>query len=223
MAGPVVTASDPTADCGRFRELAPEIALGLVAGHERAEAVAHLQDCPACRQHTARLGVVHDRLRALIPAAEPPVGFEQRVLDRLGITRRPQRQPRMSRWISVAAAAVVVVAAFAGGWATGTASRLAAQAPAVASPLVAGTRHVGDVVVSRDRPDFLSVYLDVAHPGRLKCELLRTDGSVAATETYESAGGTGWWGIDRPPGDVTRIRVSDEGGTVVAVGGLPRP
>ncbi len=220
-----MTTSDPTANCGRFRELAPEIALGLVAGHERAEALAHLQSCPTCRQHTTELGVVHDRLRALIPPAEPPLGFEQRVLDRLGVTRSPLRPPRRSRWISGAAAAAVVAAAFAGGWATGTANRPStpALAPAVASPLVAGTRHVGDVVVSLNRPDFLSVYLDVARPGRLKCELLRTDGSVAATETYEAAGGTGWWGIDRPSGDVAAIRVSDAGGDVVAFGGLPRP
>ena len=65
-----MTTSDP-AGCGRFRELAPEIALGLVAGHERAAALAHLQDCADCRHHTARLGAVHDRLRALIPPAEP--------------------------------------------------------------------------------------------------------------------------------------------------------
>jgi len=65
-----------SAECDRFRELAPEIALGLVAGHERAAALAHLQDCPACGQHTATLGTVHDRLRALIPplpaSAGPP-------------------------------------------------------------------------------------------------------------------------------------------------------
>jgi hypothetical protein len=148
------------------------------------------------------------------------LGFEQRVLDRLGVV--PQRRPvRSARWVRAAAAAAVVAAAFAGGWATGTAGR--PSTPALASPLVAGTRHVGDVVVSMDRPNFLSVYLDVPSPGRLKCELLRTDGSVAVTETYEAEGGTDWWGINRPAGDVSTIRVSDAGGEVVAVGGLPRP
>jgi hypothetical protein len=220
-----MTSSKPTMGCGRFRELAPETALGLVAGHERAEALAHLQSCAVCRRHTAELGLVHDQLRALIPPAEPPVGFEQRVLDRLGVSPQRPRPVRTSRWVRVAAAAAVVAGAFAGGWATGTANRPSTPmlAPAVASPLVAGTRHVGDVVVSFARPNFLSVYLDVARPGPLKCELLRTDGSVAATETYASAGGTGWWGIDRPSGDVATIRVSDAGGAVVAVGGLPRP
>jgi len=216
-----VTSSDLGADCARFRELAPEIALGLVAGHERAEALAHLQRCPACRQHTTELGAVHDRLRALIPAAEPPVGFEQRVLERLGGTRPPRRPAWIARGVRLAVAATVVAAAFVGGWVAGSANR--PPTPAVASPLVAGARHVGDIVVSRDRPDFLSVYLDVTRPGKLTCELLRTDGSVAATETYEAEGGTGWWGVDRPTGDVTTLRVSDADGAVVATGGLPRP
>jgi hypothetical protein len=211
-----MTASDSAA-CDRFRELAPEIALGLLTGHERAAALAHLQDCPACSQHTAALGAVHDRLRALIPPAEPPVGFEQRVLDRIGVTR--PRPVGTSRWVRAAAAAAVVLAAFGGGWVAGSASRPAA----VASPLVDGARHVGDIIVSRERPNFLSVYLDVARPGRLTCELLRTDGSVAATETYDATVGTGWWGISRPAGDVSTIRVSDAGGAVVATGGLPRP
>jgi hypothetical protein len=127
----------------------------------------------------------------------------------------------MARGARLMAAAAVVTAAFAGGWVAGNANR--PSPPAVASPLVAGARHVGDIVVSRDRPDFLSVYLDVGRPGRLTCELLRTDGSVAATETYEAEGGTGWWGVDRPNGDVTTIRVSDDEGAVVATGGLPRP
>jgi hypothetical protein len=208
-------------DCGPFRDLAPELALGLVAGHERAEALAHLRRCPACRRLTAELGLVHEQLRTLIPPAEPPVGFEQRVLDRVGVPLRRQLPARSPRLIRLAAAAALVGAAFVGGWATGTASR--PSAPALASPLVAGTHHVGDVVVSLDRPDFLSVYLDVEHPGRLKCELLRTDGSVAATESYDAEGGTDWWGISRPTEDVSTIRVSDAAGAVVAVGGLPRP
>ena len=211
-----MTASD-SAGCERFRELAPEIALGLVAGHERAAALAHLQNCPACSRHVATLGAVHDRLRGLIPPAEPPVGFEQRVLDRLGVSRR--RPVATARWLRAAAAAAVVLAAFGGGWAAGSAGR----PPAVASPLVDGAQHVGDIIVSRERPNFLSVYLDVARPGRLTCELLRTDGSVAATETYDATGGTGWWGISRPAGDVATIRVSDAGGALVATGGLPRP
>ena len=220
-----MTSSNSNVDCGRFRDLAPELALGLVAGHERAETLAHLQGCPACRHHMADLGLVHDQLRALVPAAEPPVGFEQRVLDRLGVPPRQSRPARTARWVRAAAAAAVVMVAFGGGWAAGTVNRPSAPAlaPALASPLVAGTRHVGDVVVSFDRPNFLSVYLDVDRPGRLKCELLRTDGSVAATEMYQAAGGTGWWGIDRPSGDVASIRVSDAGGDVVAAGGLPRP
>ena len=217
--GPVMTASD-SAECGRFRELAPEIALGLVAGHERAEALAHLQDCPACRQHIA------DARRGARPVAGAhPARRAARRLRATGAgtaRRHPDAAPRADVPLDPG-----------GGGRRGGRHRVRRRmgggvrgpvaAPAVASPLVDGAQHVGDVVVSRDRPNFLSVYLDVARPGRLTCELLRTDGSVAATETYDATGGTGWWGISRPAGDVATIRVSDAGGAVVAVGGLPRP
>ena len=217
-----MSAPDAGTDCDRFREVAAEVALGLVTGHERAAALAHLRRCPECLRHTAQLGALHDRLRALIPPAEPPAGFEQRVLERIGVPARAAR-PRRRRRVAaaVALAAALGAPAFAGGWAAGTALR--PPAAVVASPLVDGDRHVGDVLVSRERPASLSVYLTVARPGRLTCQLLRADGSVAATETYDAAGGTEWWGLDRPAGEVSAIRVSDADGDVVGAGNLPRP
>ena len=60
-------------------------------------------------------------------------------------------------------------------------------AVAVASPLIACGRHVGDVVVRVVRPQFVSVYLILARPGRLTCQLLRSGGSVTATEPYDAS------------------------------------
>ena len=119
----------------------------------------------------------------------------------------------------------LVTGGFAGGWLAGTATRAAPRpaTPEVAGPLMAGDRHVGDVVVSVQRPQLVSVYLHVAQPGRLTCQLLHADGSVAATETYDASGGIGWWGMHRPDREVTTIRVSDAAGDVVGAGTLPRP
>ena len=89
VAGRVVRRSDAAGDCARFWELAAEFALGLVTGHERNRALAHLQRCPACCWHTARLAAVCDRLRGLIRSTEAPVGFEQRVLQRREATEAP--------------------------------------------------------------------------------------------------------------------------------------
>ncbi len=212
--------SDHAADCGRFGDVAAELALGLLTGRERAEASAHLQRCPGCWSEVARLTAVHDGLRALVPPAEPPVGFEERVLRRIG--RHPEERRARPAWgvRPVAAAAAVVALVFGGGWAVGTLTR-PAPAPAAAAPLMIGDRHVGDVVASRERPDMLSVYLQVAQPGTLTCQLLRADGSVAVTESYEAARGTDWWAVQRPDATVTSIRVADAAGALVAGGRLP--
>jgi hypothetical protein len=207
-------------DCTRCRELAPELALGLLDGHERAEALAHLERCPPCRDEVAGLAGLHDRLRALVPPVEPPAGFEERVLRRIGPVRPPRRLPG---WGRVAAAAALVGAVFALGWLAGSASTGTPGAPVVAAPLLVGDRHVGDVLVDRSRPDLLSVYLDVPRPGRLTCDLLRKDGTVAASTVYDAEGGTEWWGVARPPDAVASVRIADATGGVVASGEVPRP
>jgi hypothetical protein len=72
-------------DCARLRELAPELALGVLTGEDRAEARNHLANCPDCREFVLELTSVGDSLLALVPGAEPPVGFEDRLLSRLGV------------------------------------------------------------------------------------------------------------------------------------------
>ncbi|HEY4453634.1 MAG TPA: anti-sigma factor [Pseudonocardiaceae bacterium] len=73
-------------DCTRLHELAPELALGVLTGEERAEARKHLATCPDCREYVLELTSVGDGLLALVPGAEPPVGFEDRLLSKMGIT-----------------------------------------------------------------------------------------------------------------------------------------
>jgi Putative zinc-finger len=108
--------------CDEVRELAPELALGITDGKERAEALAHLTSCAACRSYLAELTDVADDLLALTPPEEPPVGFETRVLAELGIEpprtsrrlRRPLLRPRRVL-LAAAAAYLLAVAATASG------------------------------------------------------------------------------------------------------------
>ena len=81
--------------CEAAGELAPELALGIAAGEERAEALRHLAGCAACRQEVGELAEVADELLMLAPSQEPPAGFESRVLD--GIGSRPARRRRARR------------------------------------------------------------------------------------------------------------------------------
>lgn len=65
-----------------------ELALGVLGGRERAEALAHLAHCSTCAEREQQLSEVSDALVDLVPAGEPPVGFESRVLARVAVARR---------------------------------------------------------------------------------------------------------------------------------------
>ena len=82
--------------CGELAGVAAELALGVLTGRERARAVAHLDACEACRESVVRLMTVAGELLALLPARDPPPGFETAVLARIGLTA-PRRGPGL-RW-----------------------------------------------------------------------------------------------------------------------------
>jgi len=94
-------------DCERLNEIAPELALGIADGEDRARALDHLAGCANCRAHIERLSAVADELLMMAPAAEPPAGFEERVVG----TIEPA-QPR-SRWRRLAVPAFAATAAAA--------------------------------------------------------------------------------------------------------------
>jgi anti-sigma factor RsiW len=71
------------AGCDEFRELAPDLALGLLSGDERGDAINHLATCARCQSHLEALMRVADDLLLLAPPVEPEIGFESRVMARL--------------------------------------------------------------------------------------------------------------------------------------------
>jgi hypothetical protein len=71
--------------CAELADVAAELALGVLTGRERALAVAHLDNCDACREDVRQLMATGEQLLELLPPAEPPAGFETRVLERLGL------------------------------------------------------------------------------------------------------------------------------------------
>jgi Putative zinc-finger len=96
--------------CQEIRELAPELALGILEGEERGSALDHLADCPDCRRRVEELADVADQLLLLAPHREVPVGFESRVLQRV-LPREPRRRRRrLALVLAPAAAALAAVA-----------------------------------------------------------------------------------------------------------------
>lgn len=84
--------------CEDVRDLAPEFALGLTDGEERAETLRHLSTCGECRRAVEQLTQVADELLMLAPVQEPAAGFESRVVEAMGI-ERPQGR-RLPRWLT---------------------------------------------------------------------------------------------------------------------------
>jgi hypothetical protein len=70
--------------CRECESWGAELALGLLTGPDRATGLAHLAGCPSCREQVDELARVADRLLLLAPEAEPPAGFESKVLAAVG-------------------------------------------------------------------------------------------------------------------------------------------
>ena len=94
--------------CAEVRDLSPELALGVLGGAERAEVVLHVNGCARCQAYVAELTEAADAIPLLVPEHEPPAGFEERVMHRLGEGRRRSRR----RWVTSIAAAAAVAAIF---------------------------------------------------------------------------------------------------------------
>lgn len=100
-----------TLGCAQVRDLAPELALGVLGGADRAEVLLHIDRCPACRAHVNELSETVDALALLAPETEPPAGFEKRLLHAMGLERhRGWRGIVLSRWAAAAAVAALLVA-----------------------------------------------------------------------------------------------------------------
>ncbi|MGH2787876.1 MAG: zf-HC2 domain-containing protein [Actinomycetota bacterium] len=215
--------------CEEVRRLAPELALGISSGDERARALAHLAGCPDCRHFVAELSGVADEILLVAPAEEPPGGFEGRVLERL----REERSPRRRSPIILGAAAALVAAAVAVGgvlFATRDDRRLAAH---LKRDLAEANGDYFGVVSLRD-PDgikdgvvfayegsppwlFLDVDDDMA-PGSYAAEIVMDDGSTRALGTpFELTADKAWWASALPVSwrDVSRLRIKDEAGAQV--------
>ncbi|MEV4311425.1 zf-HC2 domain-containing protein [Actinocrispum sp. NPDC049592] len=197
--------------CAQVRELGAEFALGILDGRQRAELMSHLEGCDGCRDELRQLAEVRDELLTLVPAGEPPLGFESRVLRSLGRTKRRQ-------WLRPVAAAVALLIALAGGWLLGS-SR---PDSLVNAELTAGGRVVGHAFLYTHSPSW--VYMTVAGVGdEVSCQVGRADGSWATTGSFSLRNGYGYWGgpAKADPGSITAIRLVRSDGTVLAEATLP--
>jgi hypothetical protein len=213
--------------CAQLQDDGPELALGILPGREHAAAVAHLQQCCDCRSYVRELIPMADSLVDVIPAAEPPLGFETRTLRRMGLAPLPGRGSRGQRLVRLAAAAAaalgLALGLSAGGWALSN----AASAPAVHSALhTAGLtsqgRHIGEAFAYTGTSPWLYMSVDadktVAANATVRCQILHADGSTATIGTFRLDEGYASWGGPYPDrtSPVTGVRLLAVDGSVLA-------
>jgi hypothetical protein len=175
-------------DCAGLREIAPELVLGVASGHERGDALAHLAGCSTCQEHVRELTAVADALLLLAPVAEPPLGFESRVLERVAPPRRRRRLPRFA-FATAALAAAAAIALFAvvflrGGGETLRTAQLRDRSG----------HDVGNVFVYDGQPAWMFVAMHDAPDDEYRIELQVTGGPVVRKSVPQLAGGKGSWG-----------------------------
>jgi hypothetical protein len=196
--------------CEQVRELAPELALGIVSGEERDSALRHLTGCPMCRQLVTELSSVGEELLLLAPPQEPPPGFGSRVVGALAqptTSSMQARVPRRWRWATaVAVAASVVSAALAGGsvlLATAEDRQLAEGYRAVlsegngsffaAAPLRGSEGRVGTVFGYEGDPSWVVVTLQAGGEGGVfEARVVTTDGRYLNMGTAVLGGNEAW-------------------------------
>ena len=198
--------------CTQVREAAGEFALGILPGEERGPMSAHLLRCPECRHEVDEMTRVGDQLLDLIPDAEPPLGFDRRVLS--GV-RTHRARPR-KRWIGAglgvlaAAAASVVGVVLADGHGSHPHGSTAA--------LVADGHRIGSVY-TEGRPPWVWMTVDhAAFSGRVTCDLLEPDGTVRPLGSFDLVAGSGSWAAPEPAGagPIVGARLVSATGQVIA-------
>lgn len=177
--------------CAAVSDDLVELALGTLTGRERVVALSHLEACARCSAEVDELSAAADQLLYLAPSAEPPVGFEAGVYERLGLQVKSRRWRPSFTWpltwrpkVAAAIAACALVLVFgigalvghlAGGDEDYRGSALAGgpHSYIASAALLSGDRDVGQVMVYAGNPTWLFMYMDDAKwEGTLRCQVV---------------------------------------------------
>jgi anti-sigma factor RsiW len=210
--------------CDHVRELAPEFALSLLDGTERAEVIEHLDECDECRSLVSDFREAVDALADAVPEADPAPGFVHRALNRIDskpVARTPH-PPRRNRpvlaWLGAAAAAAAIVfgLVFTGGGHSAVAMRTGSLVDA------SGTARGDAYLAGGSHPwMFMRVQLSAgayAPTTSYSCELVLDDGHTVVLGTFTAQSGAGEWGhsVDVAVDHVVAARLRGSGGELLA-------
>ncbi len=212
-----------------------ELALGSLAGRQRAAALAHLDGCPRCGAEVEKLSATADELLHLVPQVEPSAGFESRVSQHFRTPARPSRWPAWLSWRPRPALALAALAALAVVGAgtlvvhqaishgqhgpDGAVRGYQASAPSEVAHFRSGARTVGQVMVYVGHPTWLYMYVDApAWQGELTCQVVLGDGSTITLGHFWPSAGKGAWAatVSQPASRLRQAQLTGADGKVLA-------
>jgi hypothetical protein len=208
--------------CEEVRPILAEVALGVAEGRERAVALSHVDQCFSCRTELSELSEIADNIAGLTPEADPPAGFESRVVTALrsrhvlrsegepadlSLPQAPVRAIRRSPFTVIAAiAAALVVVAGLGGWLVGRAfpahntnRQASARAATPASGVLrAGAKQVGEAVLSGGDSLWISVAVTDLDAPVVTCRVSQAGSSPWTVGGFPLSSGYGYWAAPIP-------------------------
>lgn len=227
--------------CARYKDDLAELALGVLTGRDRARALAHADECPRCAEELEQLSRVADIVLQIAPEVEPPIGFESRLFERMGVSEsasRPRRlrvisslsSMRPRHWVPAAVAAAAALAALGFGLNTATAPPATQAKPpvhnsrtVVAGDFVENGQTVGHVVAAGGSRPWMSMMLeDSTAQGLVQCVIVTRDGVTHDVGTFVARQGYGAWvaPLQFDPKDVWKAEVVTPDGAVIATATL---
>lgn len=218
-------------ECQRYSDALPELALGVLTGRARAEALSHVESCPRCADELEQLSRVADTVVQAAPDIEPPVGFEVRLFERMGVREVPSRRGRLRRlrpayWVPATVAAAAAALALGLGLSLSgsspsptVAASGAAHSKVLAADLVQDGHSVGRVAAFSGAKPWMSMMLDdsAAH-GTVTCVVVTDDGVSHHVGTFVARKGYAAWAAPLPvePAVIRTAEVVSPSGTVLA-------
>jgi anti-sigma factor RsiW len=216
-----------------------ELALGEVSEPRRSQLLSHLTGCLRCRATYHEVVSAVDAVVPTAPEAQPPAGFDLRVLSAMSIGTNHVARP--TTWLSrftpgrmlLAAAAVVLIATFGviGGGALlggngeqqspGSGPLLAADSAVLETGDGASVGTAAVAWMHEDR--VLVVQLNQAPVGvRYHCRVKMAEGNTMVLGRWQASsaqGGT--WVMPAPQGDVSGVALVTDSGQVWSSAWLP--
>jgi anti-sigma factor RsiW len=225
--------SDDTRErgCPQYADDLAELALGVLTGRDRARTLSHVESCRRCADELEQLSRVADTVVEAAPEVEPPVGFEVRLFERMGVAdlrAKRHRRFRASRLVPFGVAAAVVGLGLGLGLTLSsspapTTTAQPQRSGGISADLVAHGVAVGKVEAFGGAKPWMSMSLeDSPTRGTVMCAVTTKDGVTHWVGSFVARTGYGAWAapLHVDPAKIRTAEVVSPSGTVIATATL---